>query len=572
MFSHLIVIYLCTIFHFSSPSSLSRDTFTEELLLKPLFSEQLYAHFQFSTVWNIDPSNEQYHHTHLFPRALGEIIARFNVHELHVSLTSGLWRYESWGYPVVDAAPGAEVWAWFKPDTVNIEENWKLLSNSLSGLLCASFNFVDNSNTVSPEFSFRPRGVMDWQTLNNTYLRYATLPREIVCTENLTPFKKLLPCDSRSGLASLLNSGYIHNTKYHSIGLHLRQTCSDEECTSPALELQLSVSLVYDYALLGTRNWSFKKLFGQGLNGKCPLAKNSTIYVDLSSKAQHKFELSPTPDSLVTSIRGGQVTDYAVFNVPPMFLSVAATYKDSMELAVNIPPMLHGNQYLTGYGQERGGLVTEIYNNHWASLDVVLLQNIAWYVPVYLHTLKIVSNGVEIEPTILKYKPGSQRTRPYYIEIVVRLPARSVTTISADFDFLFLKWQEYPPDANHGFYIGSAVISSYLPLAKNYTGLPLDSSTIYGSFNASRSGYIVQIRTENMVITLPTPDFSMPYNVICLACTVVALAFGPLHNITTKRLVLRKKVEVKLLERVKTKICQVVGRFSKKSDTKTKED
>ena len=28
----------------------------------------------------------------------------------------------------------------------------------------------------------------------------------------------------------------------------------------------------------------------------------------------------------------------------------------------------------------------------------------------------------------------------------------------------------------------------------------------------------------------------MPYNVICLTCTVVALAFGPLHNITTKQL------------------------------------
>ena len=38
-----------------------------------------------------------------------------------------------------------------------------------------------------------------------------------------------------------------------------------------------------------------------------------------------------------------------------------------------------------------------------------------------------------------------------------------------------------------------------------------------------------------MIITLPTPDFSMPYNVICLVCTVVALAFGPIHNITTKR-------------------------------------
>ena len=34
---------------------------------------------------------------------------------------------------------------------------------------------------------------------------------------------------------------------------------------------------------------------------------------------------------------------------------------------------------------------------------------------------------------------------------------------------------------------------------------------------------------------LPTPDFSMPYNVICLACTVVAIAFGSLHNLTTRK-------------------------------------
>lgn len=63
------------------------------------------------------------------------------------------------------------------------------------------------------------------------------------------------------------------------------------------------------------------------------------------------------------------------------------------------------------------------------------------------------------------------------------------------------------------------------------------------SFNASRSGYLVQLRTESILISLPTPDFSMPYNVICLACTAVALAFGPLHNITTKRLVLKHITE-----------------------------
>lgn len=110
-------------------------------------------------------------HTRIFPRALGEIVKRYNIQELHVSLTGGLWRYENWGYPVVDAAPGAEVWAWFKSDTADVDKNWKLLANSLSGLLCASLNFIDSSNSISPEFTFQPRGATDYSKINNTYLR-----------------------------------------------------------------------------------------------------------------------------------------------------------------------------------------------------------------------------------------------------------------------------------------------------------------------------------------------------------------------------------------------------------------
>lgn len=53
------------------------------------------------------------------------------------------------------------------------------------------------------------------------------------------------------------------------------------------------------------------------------------------------------------------------------------------------------------------------------------------------------------------------------------------------------------------------------------------------------SGYPILFRSNGAMVSLPTPDFSMPYNVICLACTVVALAFGPLHNICTKELVLK---------------------------------
>ncbi len=47
-------------------------------------------------------------------------------------------------------------------------------------------------------------------------------------------------------------------------------------------------------------------------------------------------------------------------------------------------------------------------------------------------------------------------------------------------------------------------------------------------------GKIERIYGETLVLVLPTPDFSMPYNVICLVCTVVAISFGPVHNLATR--------------------------------------
>ena len=53
---------------------------------------------------------------------------------------------------------------------------------------------------------------------------------------------------------------------------------------------------------------------------------------------------------------------------------------------------------IAGYGQEKGSLVTKLYNNHWQSIDVILLENIPWYLSVYLHSLKIIRNGEIVEP------------------------------------------------------------------------------------------------------------------------------------------------------------------------------
>ncbi|KAJ4436092.1 hypothetical protein ANN_18719 [Periplaneta americana] len=538
-------------------SAPQHDYFDEELLLKPLPSGHVYAYFQFTTLWDVQFEASSFQHCHLFPRALGEIISRYNVQELHISLTEGLWRHETWGYPVHDAAPGAELWTWFKEGTENIDKTWKELTGALSGLLCVSLNFIDTSNSLNPEFTFQPTGVVSSTSVNSSYLRYATLPREIVCTENLTPWKKLLPCDAKKGLSTLLNAGYIHNTNYHSLGLHMRPVCrsspsleelnpeievgtlqhlsssylsliecaiekipnidmkmswspvllkvkpisilkviiktwnhgfqhlQNTNCSQMSMELRQTVSLVYDMVILGTGNqdWSIKKLFGIGLSGACPLATMSNVYIDTTlNETGASFQLNPIPPAVITSIRGGYESKFAVYDIKALdiegMFNIAAFYSSPRVYGVNLPPVLHANRYIVGYGQEHGGIVTKLHNGHWKALDIIYLENIPWFIPIYLHTLKIVSNGMEIKPLLKRYIPGKARTRPYYLEVVLRLPPRSMTEISIDFDYVFLKWQEYPPDANHGFYIGAAVITAMLPVGRNYTGLPQDGSTI----------------------------------------------------------------------------------------------
>lgn len=546
----------------------SSDSFHEELLLKFLGHSKVYAYFQFTTLWNQSFEDNEFNHCHLFPHSLAEIIQTYNVQELHVSLTEGLWRYRYWNYPIVDAPPGAEIWTWFRKDTVNVDKQWKGLTSALSGLLCASFNFIDKINSVSPKLSFRPYGADDEEVLNSTRLRYATLPREIACTENLTPWKKLLPCDATRGLATLLNARYIHNTNYHSIGIHYRQICANADCSQTQIELKQTVSLVYDLVLLGamTNEFSIRKLFGIGLFNHCPLAQTSNLYVDISN---NDLSLSKDAHDVITSVKGGQLSKFAVYDI-------SKTQESSIQNLVikrtrdaqTSSPLLHVNRFIREYGKEFGGIITKIRNNHREPMKVIYFENIPWFVPVYYHTLRISTDTKTIVPLKKHYIPGRIRMRPYYLEVVFEVPGRSVAEMSIDFDYMFLKWQEYPPDANHGFYVGSAVITAALPYARNYHALPRQISLIKQGWNVTdRDGFVVQLRTESFILGLPTPDFSMPYNVICLSCTVVALAFGPIHNITTKRLRLSKQANRSTLRSaIFGRIGRLIGCFRKDAE------
>ncbi len=78
----------------------------------------------------------------------------------------------------------------------SIATKWKGLVNGVSGLMCASLSSIDSSSTYEPPLSFRPHGAIIGN-LSSSFLRYSALPREAVCTENLTPWSKLLPCGQK---------------------------------------------------------------------------------------------------------------------------------------------------------------------------------------------------------------------------------------------------------------------------------------------------------------------------------------------------------------------------------------
>ena len=72
-------------------------------------------------------------------------------------------------------------------------------------------------------------------------------------------------------------------------------------------------------------------------------------------------------------------------------------------------------------------------------------------------------------PDVIHVTPAKDRLRPYTLEMLLTLPANSVTELSIQFHKGFLKWTEHPPDAHHGFYIRYPLLSPTLKLFLSFS-------------------------------------------------------------------------------------------------------
>ena len=187
---------------------------------------------------------------------------------------------------------------------------------------------------------------------------YGSLPREAVCTENLTPWLKLLPCQGRQGLTQLLDRPTLYAASFHSMQVHLTvhegqkptpytegtepKTClwnSTEDCAGPPkgafspVSLRQTMTLVIRPnqlhgpqpagQLLGwgppvQQNLTLHRLFNTPAVAACPKASHTHIYWQLplsvytslhpgsptlnASALDNKlYTFSPTPDAVIAS-------------------------------------------------------------------------------------------------------------------------------------------------------------------------------------------------------------------------------------------------------------------------------
>ncbi|GAB1315456.1 Subunit of the glycosylphosphatidylinositol transamidase complex-like protein [Madurella fahalii] len=553
-FFFLSLLSLCAL----SPSAANASAdYHEQLVLRPLPQSALLASFNFRS--NTTVSEFEARNFRFFPRSLGQILQHAGTRELHLRFSLGRWDAESWGARPWDGAreggTGVELWAWLEADTdEEADHKWLTLTNALSGLFCASLNFIDGTRTTRPVMSFQPEGDHPNSTVTNMHLLYGVLPHEVVCTENLTPFLKLLPCKGKAGIATLLDGHKLFDASWQSMAIDIRPICPpDGECV---LQIEQTIDMVLDIerskrprdnpiprpppghelpcntskpyhshdtcfpANYGAnQDWSLSQIFGKTIKGTCPLTDPAVPPVCLQVPDSRSVYIS---DGVLEKKNLDRVS--RCFELPPSAdFEMVLPHPDNEDHAGTLKPdtpLLYAERSFTGHGQERGGVQTILRNpSPDTEVDFVYMESLPWFMRIYLHTMEArIAGSKHADPSLVQqvyYRPALDRARGTQLEVRMRVPPESTVFLTYDFEKSILRYTEYPPDANRGFDVAAAVI----------TILDAQNEAVYN------------LRTTSLLCSLPTPDFSMPYNVIIFTSTAIALAFGGMFNIIVRRFV-----------------------------------
>jgi len=481
--------------------------YDEFLYLEPIANQRVLTKLTFSFKAE---TNEISSHYRRYPRLIDEITAKLGVVELDLELTRGSTE------DVPNVPYGAYLLATF--DTVeHVDKRWKSLVGQLAGLFCISLNQLDSGASFSPSWPLA--GQLPLTELATR--RVGFLPREVACTENLTPWKKVLPTGAHVGLGSLLRNPHhqLKQSSFWSIGVKFARD-------NDSKQLELSHSMIIDVATKADLDMllhlnlseiplekevnviSPSSLFGVSSAKVSPIVSNTKAQIKL---CDHHVTISqPSFDRAKLTALDDESSMCTIYAIPfeerldfTLAVRWPATPVDLLEPSIKILRQL-GGAGLNGQGK----IINRLQNLYPESKVASTLEMVPWW--IYPKIAQMTLAGC----TLLSrhYTPAEERKTGALL-LLVEIEPFGECIITYDYSTRWPKWTEYPADANYG---------RFMP------GLMLT----YSNENVP-----IKVHSPPLLIYVPIPDFSMPYNVLCLVCTVLAMGIGTIHNLTTDQLV-----------------------------------
>ncbi|CAI5745820.1 unnamed protein product [Peronospora destructor] len=487
--------------------------FTEQLTLRPLPTiNQVLGRFQFSVDENSQPNNG----VSLFPTVLRQILEKHDAESFHLTFSVGRyadWRYGSAqsvnGFGFTHAPFGTRLQVVLRGNT-EAQQRWRGITSELGGIFSASLSQMNEAVMTELLSSSTPQelGAFPMTNADSAHVfLHGSLAREELCTENLTPWLKMLPCREMSGLGSLIDPINVLSGEYLSLSLFAMKS-SDGRWI-----LRQHLTTVQSFSEHNKECWSLGSLFYA--NGEpstdisaCPLAEESVI----------QTEGMESPNVATTDLREKPVSLFTPWFKDWESAMNEASLKDSYKAQQDVVSV---HRFATGYGQLRGGIAVQLKNNHPScDMHVTYYDVIPWYLRIYFHTFQATAGGNELKAQELiqsfEFVPAELRSQPNQLRLTAFLPANHTLVFSLEMEKVFLRLSEHPPDANRGFDISSGVATFKVDsICGKDIGSLFFTTTLY---------------TEPLLVPLPTPDFSMPYNVITMTSTVVAFFVGTMLN------------------------------------------
>ena len=359
MFRFSTLLSIFSFFH--SSTSLKTD---DSLDFRYVAKDYVHTLFSFTIEEEITKNNYGY-----FPRQIANIVNKYEIDSFGVSVSRGHWRW------AIDATSELNSKRYILPagglleavKTGKFSENnekfdqktWSDFTHELAGVTCSSFNRIDGK-------------VTGW-TANGTRA-FGQLPAEAVCTENLTPWLRLLKTSRKQdGLVQLIKDNVYKFQESHYFGLTI------------------------DSEILGSENGGFVIKMTQTLSAVWKIPGNIVKLGDIFKVKGLQF-----PDS--------QKIPKHPQNLPYQLLPQPNNDPFNQDISIK--------RYLTsnGRGQLGGVINTEITHSCDSELEVLeihVVDVLQWCIAPFLSSFKKDGSG---EILSMKWIGGKIRESPYQIE------------------------------------------------------------------------------------------------------------------------------------------------------------